>query len=75
MHVPPIPSAKARALFDAQLAEVRGTSAIRHAVRGEGLVMRGALHPDSRGAVPCSLPIERTGRVRVVLIATTVDEC
>jgi hypothetical protein len=35
--------------------------------------MKGALHPNHRGAVHCSPPIEGTGRVRVVLIASTVD--
>jgi len=42
-------------------------------VPGEVIVMKGALHPNHRGAVHRSPPIEGTGRVRVVLIASTVD--
>ncbi|MBK8252537.1 MAG: DUF1826 domain-containing protein [Polyangiaceae bacterium] len=58
---------------DANKEIVRDSSAIRHAVPGEVIVMKGALHPGHRGAVHRSPPIEGTGRVRVVLIATTVD--
>ena len=58
---------------DANTEIVRESSAIRHAVPGEVIVMKGALHPDHRGAVHRSPPIEGTGRVRVVLIASTVD--
>jgi hypothetical protein len=58
---------------DANKEIVRDASAIRHAVPGEVLVMKGALHPSHRGAVHRSPPIEGTGRVRVVLIASTVD--
>lgn len=58
---------------DANKEIVRESSAIRHAVPGEVIVMKGALHPDHRGAVHRSPPIEGTGRVRVVLIASTVD--
>lgn len=58
---------------DANKEIVRDASAIRHAVPGEVIVMKGALHPNHRGAVHRSPPIEGTGRVRVVLIASTVD--
>jgi hypothetical protein len=58
---------------DANKEIVREASAIRHAVPGEVIVMKGALHPNRRGAVHRSPPIEGTGRVRVVLIASTVD--
>lgn len=40
---------------------------------GEVIVGKGALHPDHWGAVHRSPPIEATGRVRAVLIASTVD--
>jgi hypothetical protein len=58
---------------DANKEIVKDASAIRYAVPGEVIVMKGALHPNSRGAVHRSPPIEGTGRVRVVLIASTVD--
>lgn len=58
---------------DANKEIVRDSSAIRHAVPGEVILMKGARHPDRRGAVHRSPPIEGTGRVRVVLIASTVD--
>jgi Protein of unknown function (DUF1826) len=58
---------------DANKEIVRDSSAVRHAVPGEVIVMKGALHPDRRGAVHRSPPIEESGRIRVVLIATTVD--
>ena len=58
---------------DANTEIVRESSVIRHALPGEVIVMKGALHPDHRGAVHRSPPIEGTGRVRVVLIASTVD--
>lgn len=58
---------------DANQEIVREPSAIRHAVPGEVIVMKGARHPGRRGAVHRSPPIEGTGRVRVVLIASTVD--
>jgi hypothetical protein len=58
---------------DANKEIVRESSAIRHAVPGEVIVMKGALHPGHRGAVHRSPPIEGTDRVRVVLIASTVE--
>jgi hypothetical protein len=58
---------------DANKMIVRDWSAIRHASPGEVLVMQGGLHPNRRGAVHRSPPIEGTGDVRVVLIASTVD--
>jgi len=58
---------------DANEKIVQDASAIRYAVPGEVIVMKGALHPNHRGAVHRSPPIEGTGRVRVVLAATTVD--
>lgn len=58
---------------DANKEIVREASAIRHAVPGEVIVMKGARHPNHPGAVHRSPPIEGTGRVRVVLIASTVD--
>jgi hypothetical protein len=57
---------------DARKDIVRDGSAVRHAAPGEVIVMKGALHPDRRGAVHRSPPIEGTGRVRVVLVASTV---
>lgn len=45
----------------------------RHAVPGDVIVMKGALHPGHRGAVHRSPPIEGTGRIRVVPIASTVE--
>lgn len=58
---------------DANRDIVRDPSAVRHAVAGDVVVMKGGLHPDGRGAVHRSPPIAGTGRVRVVLIASTVD--
>ena len=58
---------------DANKEIVRDPSAVRHAVPGEVIVMKGARHPNHRGAVHRSPPIEGTGRTRVVLIASTVD--
>jgi len=58
---------------DANKEIVRDPSAIRHAVPGEVLVMKGGRHPDRRGAVHRSPPIEGTGRVRVVLAVSTID--
>jgi hypothetical protein len=58
---------------DANEAIVRDPSEIRHAMAGEVLVLRGAHHRSGLGAVHRSPPIEGTGRVRVVLIASTVD--
>jgi Protein of unknown function (DUF1826) len=58
---------------DANKEIVRDLSRIRQAVPGEVLVMKGARHPNGRGVVHRSPPIEGTGRVRVVLIASTVD--
>lgn len=59
---------------DANKEIVRDASAIRHAIPGEVILMKGAVHPDHRGAVHRSPPIEGTGQVRVVLIASTVDQ-
>lgn len=58
---------------DANKEIIRDVSAIRHAAPGDVIVMKGALHPNQRGAVHRSPPIEGTDRLRVVLIATTVD--
>ena len=52
---------------------VRDPSAVRRAVPGEVVVMRGSRHPNQRGAVHRSPPIENGAKVRVVLVATTVD--
>ena len=59
---------------DANKEIVRDARAVRHAVAGEVLVMKGGRHPSSRGAVHRSPPIEASGRIRVVLIASTVDD-
>lgn len=59
---------------DANKEIVPDSSAIRHAVPGEVIVMKGAMHPDHRGAVHRSPPIEGTGQVRIVLIASTVND-
>lgn len=58
---------------DANKEIVRDESAVQHAEPGEVLVMRGARHHHLHGAVHRSPPIEGTGRVRVVLIVSTVD--
>ncbi len=58
---------------DANKAIVKDSSAIRHAVSGEVLVMKGARHPDRRGVVHRSPSIEGTGQTRVVLAASVVD--
>lgn len=58
---------------DANKEVVRDAAAIRHARPGEVLVMKGALFPGQHGAVHRSPPIEGTGRVRIVLIASTVN--
>jgi len=58
---------------DANQAIVRNASAVRHAGPGEIVVMKGALHPHGLGAVHRSPPIEATGQLRVVLIASTVE--
>lgn len=58
---------------DANAEIVRDPSAIRRAAPGEVVVMKGALHPGGLGAVHRSPPIEGTGLVRVVLIASTAD--
>lgn len=57
---------------DANKEIVRRASAVRHAHAGEVLVMKGARHERGGGVVHRSPPIEGTGRVRVVLIASTV---
>ncbi len=59
---------------DANKEIVRDASAIRHAVPGDVLMMKGGRHATHRGAVHRSPPIEGTGRVRVVLIASTVGD-
>jgi hypothetical protein len=56
---------------DANREIVRDASAVRQAVPGEVVVMKGARHPNQLGAVHRSPPIECSGHVRVVLIATT----
>jgi len=58
---------------DANKEIVRDADAIRHAIPGEVVLMKGALHPHRLGAVHRSPPIEGTGLVRVVLIVSTVD--
>ncbi len=58
---------------DANKGIVRDPSTIRHALAGEVIVMKGARHPSRLGAVHRSPPIQGTGRVRVVLSASTVD--
>jgi hypothetical protein len=58
---------------DANKEIVRNASAIRHALPGEVLLMKGDLHPNHRGAVHRSPSLEGSGRIRVVLIANTVD--
>ncbi len=52
---------------------VRDPAAVRHAMPGEVVVMKGADHPSRNGAVHRSPPVEGTGRVRVVLTLTPVD--
>jgi hypothetical protein len=57
----------------ANRAIVPDASAVKHAGPGDVLVMKGALHPECRGAVHRSPPLEGTGAARIVLVATTVD--
>lgn len=52
---------------------VPSASAVRHAAAGDVLVMKGARHECRRGAVHRSPPIEASGKVRVLLVASTVD--
>lgn len=61
-------------LEDPNKAIVRDPAAVRRAVAGEVIVMKGARHPNQRGAVHRSPPIECGAKVRVVLVATTVDQ-
>ncbi len=49
-------------------------SAVRHAAAGEVLIMKGARHENRVGAVHRSPPIEGTGRVRLLLVASTLAE-
>lgn len=58
---------------DANKEIVRMPQEIRHAAPGEVLVMKGARHPTGRGAVHRSPPIQGTGKLRVVLIASTLE--
>lgn len=58
---------------DANKSIVRDAAAVRHASAGDVLLMKGARHPSQLGAVHRSPPIESTGQVRVVLVASTVD--
>lgn len=58
---------------DANKSIVRDEAAVRHAIAGDVLLMKGARHPSQRGAVHRSPPISGTGQVRVVLVASTVD--
>ncbi len=58
---------------DANKSIVRDEAAVRHAIAGDVLLMKGARHPSQRGAVHRSPPIEGTRQVRVVLVASTVD--
>jgi len=58
---------------DANREIVRDAAAVRHAGVGEVILMKGALHPGSPGAVHRSPPIEASGRSRVVLIASTAE--
>ncbi|XYI03973.1 DUF1826 domain-containing protein [Sorangium sp. So ce1128] len=52
---------------------VRSASAVRHAVAGDVIVMKGARHACRRGAVHRSPPIEASGTIRVVLAASPAD--
>ncbi|KYF52749.1 hypothetical protein BE08_05815 [Sorangium cellulosum] len=52
---------------------VPNASVVRHAVAGDVIVMKGARHEHRRGAVHRSPPIAASGKVRVVLVASTVD--
>lgn len=58
---------------DANRAIVRDMRAVRHAVPGEVIVMKGARHPKHPGAVHRSPPIEGKNQLRIVLIASTAD--
>lgn len=58
---------------DANKEIVRDAAAVRRAAAGDVLVMKGSRHEHGRGAVHRSPPIEGTNRVRVVLIASTVE--
>ncbi len=56
---------------DANKDIVKDAAAVRHAVPGEVILMKGARHPDGQGAVHRSPPIEGTGQTRVVLTMST----
>jgi hypothetical protein len=53
---------------------VARAESVCHAVAGDVLVMKGALHPFSRGVVHRSPPIEGIRKVRVVLVASSVED-
>ncbi len=58
----------------ANQAIVRDDSAVRRAGTGDVIAMKGALHTPGFGAVHRSPPIEGTGQLRVVLVASTVED-
>jgi hypothetical protein len=58
---------------DANQEIVPSASAVQHAAAGDVIVMKGARHECRRGAVHRSPPVEASGKVRVVLVASTVD--
>jgi cytochrome P450 len=60
--------------LEANRAIVPDPSAVRRAVAGEVLLMKGARHAQQRGAVHRSPPIEGTGAVRVLLSVSSVEE-
>jgi hypothetical protein len=59
---------------EANLRVVRSQGAIRGALSGHVVMMKGALHPGSPGAVHRSPPIEGSGLARLVLVISTVCE-
>jgi len=59
---------------DANREIVRDSASIRHAGTGDVLLMKGSGHHSVPGAVHRSPPIPKSGRARVVLIASSVDE-
>jgi len=59
---------------DSNQAIVPDFNAVRRALPGDVIVMKGACHPSGRGAVHRSPPIDGTGQTRIVLVASTVEE-
>jgi len=60
--------------FEANRAILRPNAKVHHAVAGDVLLMKGAVHPSARGAVHRSPPLSAADPVRVLLTMSTVDD-